>query len=60
MTLTQAADRAVIKAKGASARRKRSSHLWKQAVLLRAREIRAALRRGTKREKSLPLFEVRT
>lgn len=58
MTLTQAADRALVKYLGARARHKPCKHLHREAVLLRAKEIKNALRRANRNAKPMPLFEV--
>ena len=52
------ADRACVRYLGARANHKPCKHLHRRAVMLRAKELKNALRRATK-EKPMPLFEVR-
>lgn len=59
MTLTQAADRAIVMWRGARARHKPCKHLHREAVRLRAKEMKNALRRVKKASATPDLFEVR-
>ncbi len=58
MPLTDA-DKAVIEAKGATARHAKSAHLWKKAVLLRAHEMKRATPRNKAKSNTPDMFEVR-
>lgn len=52
------AERALIEAKGATARHAKSAHLWKRAVRMTAKELERELRRHQAPScKPLPLFE---
>lgn len=52
------AEKAIIIAKGATARHAKSAHLWKKAVRMTAKELEAELRRANAPScKPLPLFD---